>query len=387
MADEVVLAIPNLALAQHLFTLTQTSLKHLHDNARSELLNGITQDQMAPYYKLIGSFPNVHLSLDAALLAQIEETNKAELKRLDERLEEAEKTEGESEISDALRGRANFLTRIGEKDSAITAQTLALEKTPGLGSRIDIVLTLARIGFFFGDNELITTNLAKAETLIDEGGDWDRRNRLKVYTGLHALSVRQFKRGAELFADALSTFTATELIPYNEFVALMVVANVLVLGRVGLKKKVINAPEVNQVLPELPVLGDLIRSLYDCHYDKFFIALATLEQTLLLPSRVLHPHARFYVREMRILAYAQLLESYRSLTLESLSEAFGVGVDFVDSELSRFISLGRLHASIDKVHGVVETTRPSTKRAQYEAVIRQGDSVLESVQRLSKVLY
>jgi 26S proteasome regulatory subunit N7 len=33
---------------------------------------------------------------------------------------------------------------------------------------------------------------------------------------------------------------------------------------------------------------------------------------------------------MRILAYSQLLESYRSLTLDSLSGAFGVSVEFVD---------------------------------------------------------
>jgi len=57
---------------------------------------------------------------------------------------------------------------------------------------------------------------------------------------------------------------------------------------------------------------------------------ATLEQTHLLPSRLLAPHARFYIREMRILAYAQLLQSYSSLTLDSLAHAFGVTVDFVD---------------------------------------------------------
>ena len=33
---------------------------------------------------------------------------------------------------------------------------------------------------------------------------------------------------------------------------------------------------------------------------------------------------------MRILAYAQLLQSYQSLTLESLSAAFGVTQDFMD---------------------------------------------------------
>ena len=57
---------------------------------------------------------------------------------------------------------------------------------------------------------------------------------------------------------------------------------------------------------------------------------AEIEQTHLLPSRLLHQHTRYYVREMRILAYAQLLQSYQSLTLESLSAAFGVTVDFMD---------------------------------------------------------
>jgi len=90
---------------------------------------------------------------------------------------------------------------------------------------------------------------------------------------------------------------------------------------------------------------------------------------------------------MRVKAYSQLLESYRSLTIESLSAAFGVSQEFVDTELSRFIANGRLHAFIDKVHGIVETTRPSLKNAQYETVVKQGDVLLNSVQRLSKVLY
>jgi len=234
---------------------------------------------------------------------------------------------------------------------------------------------------------MITSNLTKAEELIEKGGDWDRRNRLKVYRGLHLLSIRQFKRGGELLLDALSTFTATELVSYNDFVALTVISNTLTLSRPDLKKKLIAAPEVVQVLPEIPILADLTKNLYECHYDKLFIALAQLEQTLLLPSRLLSQHTRYYVREMRILAYSQLLESYRSLTLESLSGAFGVSVDFVDNELSRFIVSGRLHCSIDKVNGIVETNRPALKNAQYETVVKQGDLLLNSVQRLSKVLH
>jgi len=385
MSEDSVLPIPNLKLPQQYFLLSTPSLAHLHDDAKKELLEGITADKMAPYYRIVTATSS--LPLDQSLLDSMDKENTEELQKIDDRLAEAQKTEGESEIADALKARATYLTRIGDKDRAVEAQKLALEKTPGLGSRIDIVLTLVRIGFFFGDHALITSNLTKAEELIEQGGDWDRRNRLKVYRGLHLLSVRQFKRGGELFLDALSTFTATELLPYNDFVALTVISNTLTLTRVDLKKKIIGAPEVNQILPDVPVLADLTKNLYECHYNKFFIALATLEQTYLLPSRLLSPHTRYYVREMRILAYAQLLESYRSLTLESLSGAFGVSVDFVDNELSRFIASGRLHCTIDKVNGVVETNRPALKNAQYETVVRQGDLLLNSVQRLSKVLY
>ncbi|KAJ7093122.1 26S proteasome subunit RPN7-domain-containing protein [Mycena epipterygia] len=410
--SDVVLPIPNLSLAQNLFTLSNPSLARFHNEARAALLEGIKADEMGPWYRSLTQAPSastpepqtvqtssqsstsasaapptaIVVPFDATVLEELEKKNSAALEKLDERLKHAQETEGESEISDALRGRANYLTKIGDKDAS-AAQLLAFEKTPGLGSRIDIALTLVRIAFFWGDREDITKYLSKAEVLIEEGGDWDRRNRLKVYRGLYMLSIRQFKSGGDLFIDALSTFTATELISYNDFVGMTVIAGVLGLSRVELKKRIISSPEVNQVLPEIPLLGELVNNLYACHYDKFFVALAELEQTHLLPSRILAPHTRFYVREMRIHAYSQLLESYRSLTLESLSGAFGVSVDFIDNEISRFIAAGRLHCTIDKVHGTVETTRPLKKNAQYETVVKQGDILLNEVQRLCKVLY
>ena len=211
---------------------------------------------MAPYYKSLTSMSNPVIPLDASLLAKMEETNKTELESFDKRLEEAEKTEGETEVSDILRARANYLTRIGDivrplllplpglitnttrQESAITALKTALAKTPGLGSKIDITLTIARIGFFINSESIISTHLTDAEKLIEKGGDWDRRNRLKVYNGVHAVSIRQFGKAGELFSDALSTFTASELVDYEDFVGLAVIANMVSLGRVDLKAKV-----------------------------------------------------------------------------------------------------------------------------------------------------
>ena len=70
---------------------------------------------MAPCYRLVTLSGS--LILDSELLESMENDNEEQLKKLDERLAEAEKQEGESEISDALKARANHLTRIGDKVS------------------------------------------------------------------------------------------------------------------------------------------------------------------------------------------------------------------------------------------------------------------------------
>lgn len=56
---------------------------------------------------------------------------------------------------------------------------------------------------------------------------------------------------------------------------------------------------------------------------------ATVEQDM-KKDWLFAPHYRYYVREMRIHAYSQLLESYRSLTLGYMAEAFGVSTEFID---------------------------------------------------------
>lgn len=71
---------------------------------------------MGPWYKSITNAGSGSIiPLDSSLLATLEKSNDEELKRLDERLAAAEKTEGETEISDTLKARANYLTRIGDK--------------------------------------------------------------------------------------------------------------------------------------------------------------------------------------------------------------------------------------------------------------------------------
>ena len=66
---------------------------------------------MGPFYK---SFcEEFKLPLDQTLLKTLEEKNEQELKKLDERLVDAEQNLGETEISDALIAIAHYLAKIG----------------------------------------------------------------------------------------------------------------------------------------------------------------------------------------------------------------------------------------------------------------------------------
>ncbi|KAK1926071.1 26S proteasome subunit RPN7-domain-containing protein [Papiliotrema laurentii] len=377
--DSTPLPYPNLKVPQWHYQIQ--NVPRLKEQASSSFWKAVEEDEMAPYLR--------HIQSDRAdLLEKLSEKNEKELQTFEDKLKEAEENEGESEISALLRSKAMYLARIGDKERAVTALDLALAKTAGLGARIDLVLAVVRIGLFYSDNDLVNAHIAKATDLIDSGGDWDRRNRLKVYRALHHLSIREFKEGAELLIDSLSTFTATELMEYEDFVGLTVLAAGVGCDRKGIKAKILSSSEVTGCLPQIPQLASMVDSLYKSNYAQFFLSLADVEQNYLLTNPILAPHARYYVREMRIKGYTQLLESYRSLTMERMCRSFGVSEAFIDADLSRFIASGRINCTIDKVDGVITTNKLASqnKTAMYEQIIKQGDILLSDIQRLHRVV-
>jgi 26S proteasome regulatory subunit N7 len=279
----------------------------------------------------------------------------------------------------------HFLTIFFDQDNAVSSYRQTYDKTVALGQRLDIVLSLIRIGLFWKDDELITRNIEKARTLVEEGGDWDRRNRLKTYECVYLMSIRDFKKAAELFLETLATFTSYELCDYRTFIYYLILMAMISLDRVTIKNKVIDSPDILSVIHEIPHASDFLNSFYNSDYALLFVSLAAITENI-KTDRYLATHVRFYCREMRIKAYSQLLESYSSVKLSSMAEAFGVTVEFIDHELSRFIAAGRIHCKIDKVGGIVETTRPDAKNAQYQATIKQGDLLLNRIQKLSRVI-
>ncbi len=163
------------------------------------------------------------------------------------------------------------------------------------------------------------------------------------------------------------------------------IANVLYLPRTEIKSKIIDGPEIRSVKEDVAVAFKLVNALYDCDYKAYLYAMVEVE-AVLITDRFLQPHSGFIMRELHVLGYKQFLDSYKSVTLDSMAKSFGVSVDFLDMQLSRFIAAGRLSAKIDKFGGVVETNRPDLKNAQYRDMIQQGDLLLNRIQKLARVV-
>ena len=59
-------------------------------------------------------------------------------------------------------------------------------------------------------------------------------------------------------------------------------------------------------------------------------SLSPVSEPIFKSDWLLAPHAAYIIKEMRIRAYAQLLESYSSLSLSTMAQSFGVSIDFID---------------------------------------------------------
>lgn len=430
-SDPQYIRYPDLILAQHVFNLSnpacasstqQSSLKKLQDV--------IAENKMAPFYRHLAhpvegilnnsgegvtqhphnagtskpliisnmlasrkSGPKTDFPWDEKLYQSLVEDNKKELESFQKEEDDAEEAAGETEVQAARGKRAEFWARVGDKDKAIESHEALLEKTGFLGTKIDLVLAMIRIGLFFGDRLFVKKTIERAETLVESGGDWDRRNRLKAYKGMHLLTIRAYSIAAPLLLDSLSTFTSYELCSYSALVIYSVLAGSLSLKRVDFKDKVVDAPEIKAILGagedqlaalsgeissgpgareeeikdatesritpagattavnltsfaagtahaenEVPVdfspLANLVNSLYNGNYRSFFVALAGVEDEFLNQDRYLYEHRAWFVREMRLRAYQQLLQSYRVVGLTSMANDFGVTVDYLDRDLA-----------------------------------------------------
>lgn len=373
---------PNLQIAQLKFSLNLPEY-YRNESMKKELYNYIITEDMAPYYEIVCN--DLKWELNKDVLKAMQDRNTKALKEFDEDVEYALNNLTAADTKQAYLNKANYLSKIGDKENTIKVLRQAYEFTIALGFKLDNVFHSTRIGLFFMDIQLIKRNLQQADYLIAQGADWHSRNCYQMLKALYSLSVRDFITATHLFINAVSTFVCTEIMSYMDFIKYTIISSTLTLDRGALKKKILDNADAQQALHSHNVLREYLHSLYDCDYKLFFLRLSDIE-VLMKKDMLLNDHYKLYIREMKAKAYDQLMSTYNSVKISYVADQFGVSEDYIENEVSRLIASKKLNYRIDKVNQIIINVTQKSKSNVFRNIIKHGDLLLNRIHKLSRVI-
>jgi 26S proteasome regulatory subunit N7 len=311
----------------------------------------------------------------------------------DKRIEELRKKMEEDEDGIEEKDKASYIFEIGKiykekkmMDKALETFKETIEQTTSFNTKIDAIFEILHIGLMDKNQDILKEYLEKCHELLkSEGGDWEKKNRLKIYEGLNFVLNKNFKDAGKNFLDALMTFTSYELFDFKTFVFYTAITNIITVDRKTLKDRIIDNSDVLSCINEIPHLQKFLNTFYDGEYGEFFHELYYIIQVL-KKDFYLSKHYNYFINEMRIKVYSQFLQSYKTVTIDNMANVFGVSTNFIDSELSNFISQGRINAKIDKVSGIIECSHNEQNIDLYQTTIRESDILISKIHKLSKLL-
>ena len=288
--------------------------------------------------------------------------------------------------------KATYIFEIGKiyKEQKMMPEAIekfkeTISKTQSFNTKVDSLFEICHIGLLEKDLDILKEYLQKIKDLLKEGGDWEKKSRLKVYEGLYLIFIRNFKNAGKNFLEALMTFTSYELFDFKTFVFYTAVINIISVDRKTLKEKIIDNSDVLSCINDIPHLQKFLNTFYDGQYAEFFKEFYYIIQVI-KKDFYLSKHYNYYINEIRVKVYSQFLQSYKTVTMENMATVFGVSINFIDRELSNFISQGRINAKIDKVSGIIECNHNEQNIDLYQATIRDSDILISKIHKLSKLL-
>lgn len=289
-------------------------------------------------------------------------------------------------MRDAILNKADFLkSEARDYPEAEKFFREAVTMSGGASRKMEILFEIIAMNLEKYDMDALKKDVQTCKQLVEEGADWDKKNKLKVFEGCYCMLIRDFKHASDLFISSIATFTCTELLDYKQFIFYAVILALLTQDRPTIKKEIIHSPDVLSVIREIPHLKLYSDSFYNCEYKTFFHEFVEILEAI-KKDHYLSSHIDFFSREMRLVAYRQFLEAFKSVTMQNMAEAFGITKEFLDVELSNFIYNGKLNCKIDKVSGIIESNRPNRKAELFNNTVVKGDLILNRVQKLARAL-
>ncbi|KAM0688387.1 proteasome regulatory particle subunit [Conglomerata obtusa] len=242
---------------------------------------------------------------------------------------------------------------------------------------MDIILCSLRSAIIYNDSKLLAKSIKDGNDLLISGCDWDRRNKFKAYEGLYFIITKNYKKAGALIFESIPVYECKELLPYNKIVLYALFSYLVSFEREDLKS-ILSSSDVLETSKDNEKMIKLTECVFNCKYDKFFTNLIDSVE-LIKDDIFLKKRIDFFVRELKIRVYKQLLLSYKSLSLEMCADLLKVNVDFVERDLCDFIVDQRIKCVIDKVSGLVYVKE--VLESKEKLLIEKGDLLMETIRK------
>lgn len=154
---------------------------------RKQIENVLWANNMSCVYQHICK--HLEWTEDAEKLASMQAANAAKVKEFDERVAYCEVNMGDVEVRDTYMAKADYLINIGDKAGAQAAYDEVEKKTSVANIRLTIVFNQIRLEMLMGSWSTIKEYIVTAKTLCEQGGDWEKKNRLMVRPPLHSRTL------------------------------------------------------------------------------------------------------------------------------------------------------------------------------------------------------
>lgn len=154
----------------------------------------------------------------------------AKLKEFDEKIEAAKSEDNTTLVSpESIKvEKGQFLKeKAKDYDKAEEVFRDALSTTVGSNKKLEILFEILQMTIEKLDVDSITKDIALCNTLVNDGGDWEKRNKLKVYEGVFCLMTRDYKKASNLFLDSVATFSCADFIDFRLFIFYTVLASIV----------------------------------------------------------------------------------------------------------------------------------------------------------------
>ncbi len=257
------------------------------------------------------------------------------------------------------------------------------EKRETISQKFDSEIDSADERLKAGDFEQFRKHIDSAETILNKGLDYERKNKLKVYQAVDAMTRRDFAKATDLFINQLETFNGAKLCSFDQMVRYCCICGVYSLAREDLKR-LVASPEIIAVTDERDTMaGQFMNTLYECEYARFVTQLEYFAEWM-RHDPYLSRHATHYLHSVRQKAMRQFLVSYDNVNVSRMAGVFGVPDDVMERTISKYIAKGGIEARVDGLRGVVATRFRDERAKTYQEMLRAGDDIAEHLNKVLK---